>query len=224
MKHPFYTKSNKEQQNIQIRIGLVAFTLIGLGFFIAMKTGFLIIGVLILVIVLSIIAPFFDTPSLKKTGQLIYHSTMLLSEKSKNGTIKIHGGTLLDYVFVIDRNLSGKQRTAFILQQYLEGILHLIETNKDYKDLKVKGTSYIISERTAQKLGFNTSSTDYIQIFMLSFNYLNLLASNSISKGKIAFPNLRRTCTFETTIGAIEKNKSYISSLNKSLKNKLNGI
>ena len=40
--------------------------------------------------------------------------------------IKIHGGTLFDYVFVIDQKMNGKQRTNFIIQQYLEGLLNLI--------------------------------------------------------------------------------------------------
>jgi hypothetical protein len=35
----------------------------------------------------------------------------------------IHGGTLFDYYFTLDKNSSSRQRKIFILQQYLEGLL-----------------------------------------------------------------------------------------------------
>jgi hypothetical protein len=79
---------------------------------------------------LSIIASFFDNPALKKQGKLIYYSTLFVAGKEEKGIIKIHGGSLFDYVFVIDKTLSAKQRINFILQKYLEGILSLIAKRK----------------------------------------------------------------------------------------------
>jgi hypothetical protein len=169
----------------------------------------------------SIIAPFFDIPALKKNGKLIYYSSLFVAEKEQKGIIKIHGGSLFDYVFVIDKTLSGKQRTNFILQKYLEGLLNLIDVcEKDGNTVvKIKGTTYILNERTANKIGFNSIKTDIIQKIILIYNYVNVLISNSIAKRKISFPKMNTIKTFESTIAELIKRREFIEGLNDKLKN-----
>src|SRR5690606_19696192 len=99
-----------EQNKIQFLIGLFALLFILVFSYISILLGVFFLAIFAFAITLSIIAPFFDTPSLRKSGNLIYHSPLFISEKPKNGVVKIHGGTLFDYVFVIDRNMNGKQR------------------------------------------------------------------------------------------------------------------
>ena len=144
MQHNYYLKSRKEQNQIQIKIGVVAlfFNLIVLA--LSILSGLHLLLLISITITLSIIAPFLDTPKLKKNGKLIYYSTLFIAEKEKNGKIIIHGGSLFDYVFVINKNLNGTQRTKFILQKYLEGILNLMETceKNNNTSVKIKGTSY----------------------------------------------------------------------------------
>lgn len=123
---------------------------------------------------MSIIAPFFDTPSLAKQGELIYYSPLFLTEKGKNGVITMHGGTLFDYYYVLDRTLNGTQRTKLIIKGYLDGLLNLIEEyeGKVPNLIKIKGTSYIINERTANKIGLKKVKTSLLQSFILGFNIL----------------------------------------------------
>jgi hypothetical protein len=170
--------------------------------------------------VFSISLPFFDTPARKKSGELIYYSSLFIIEKPKNGIINIHGGTLFDYFYVIDRKMNGNQRTKFIIQNYLQGLLSLIEKyeNTKHTDLKVSGTSYIINERTAKKIGFTIVKTDSLQRMILTYIYFNILISNSIAKNKISFPNLRKIKTFETDLNQLIKRKKYITELNSKLK------
>ena len=220
MIHRFYIKSKKEQIQIQLLIALLALIVILIASIISWITGVYLFVALVLPIALSIIAPFFDTPSLKKSGGLIYYSALFLTEKPKNGLIKIHGGTLFDYVFVLDLKMNGKQRTNCIIQQYLEGLLNLIEEkqNSNYQNIKIRGTSYIISDRTAQRIGFKIIKTDYIQRLLLIYNYFNILITYSIAKGKLSFPKLKETKTFETTLNELVDRKDFISSLNDKLK------
>ncbi|MHA7944762.1 hypothetical protein ACJOV8_016925 [Formosa sp. 3Alg 14/1] len=218
MEHPFFKKSKKEHKRIQalvISIGLVLILLVAI---ISYKTGLLFIGILFFSILLSIIAPFLDVPAMQASGKLKYHAPLLLSEAPKNGEITIHGGSLFDYVFVIDKTLNGKQRTNFILQNYIQGLLHLIETLKgEDPNLKIKGTSYIINTRTANKLGFEVKKLDFLQTIILRFNYFNLLISHSIAKNKLSFPSLKNTRTFETTLQELTARKSYMELLNQKL-------
>lgn len=163
----------------------------------------------------TIVAPFFDVPSLVKKGGLTYHSLFLLAEKPKKDTVTLHGGTLFDYYFTLERGWSGQLRTAFILAEYLRGLLSLMEYFPD--DMKLRGTSYIIQERTARKVGMLKAPTDGIQVFLLTFNYFNLMASLYLAKGKLTFPNLNRVHTFEGTIGALRENEGFIRGMLKRL-------
>ena len=155
---------------------------------------------------------------LKKNGGVIYYSPLFISEKPKNGLIKIHGGTLFDYYFVIDKKMNGKQRTNFIIQQYLDGLLHLIEKYENDKKIKIRGTSYIKNKRTAEKIGFEIVETDILQKIILIYNYFNILISNSIAKNKLSFPKLNKTKTFDADLSQLLERKEYIEKLNKSLK------
>ncbi|PVH23863.1 hypothetical protein [Sphingobacterium corticibacter] len=148
-------------------------------------------------------------------GNLKYHSALFLSEKPKNGILRIHGGTLFDYVFVINGKLNGKQRTDFIIHQYLQGFLKFIEEHeRGYDDkLLIRGTSYIMNKKTATKLGFKIVETDFIHKLLLLYNVVNIFLSYSIAKGKLSFPNLRQTITFEATLGELIKQKPYIQEL-----------
>ena len=218
MKHRFYTKTKKEQNKIFIVIAVCALAIIVPSIVLSIYSGFYLIGILILVITLSVIAPFFDMPSLKKSGKMIYHSPLFIAEKPKNGLIKIHGGTLFDYFFVIDKTMNGKQRTNFIIQQYLEGLLRLIEKYENNKTMKIKGTSYILNQRTAEKIGFQIVKTDILQKIILTYNYFNILISNSIAKNKLSFPKLNKTKTFEADLSQLLERKEYIEKLNNLLK------
>lgn len=148
---------------------------------------------------------------------MIYYSPLFITEKPKNGLIKIHGGTLFDYYFVIDKKMNGKQRTNFIIQQYLDGLLHLIEKYENDKKMKIRGTSYIINKRTAEKIGFEIVETDILQKIILIYNYFNILISNSIAKNKLSFPKLNKTKTFDADVSQLLERKEYIEKLNKSL-------
>ncbi len=220
LKHKFYIKTKKEQNKIQFLIGFCALIVIIASLFISWKTGIYLFGILTFPITISIIAPFFDTPSLKNSGKLVYHSPLFLSERLNNGVIKIHGGTLFDYFFIIDQKMNGKQRTNFIIQQYLEGLLNFIEENEKNKseNIKIRGTSYIINGRTAQRIGFKVIKTDYIQKLILIYNYFNVLITYSIAKGKLSFPSLKETKTFETKLNELVERKDFIRNLNEKLK------
>lgn len=218
LNHRFYNKTKKEQNRILILIAICSLTIISISIFISFYSELYFIGIIITSIVLSIVAPFFDVPSLIKSGKMNYYSPLFLSEKPKNGIIKIHGGTLFDYVFVIDEKMNGKQRKILIIQQYLSGLLLLIEEYRDNKQLKIRGTSYIINEKTAEKIGFKLIETNTIQKAILIFNFFNIMISKSIANKKLSFPNLSKTRTFEAEISQLIENKRYIEKLNESLK------
>ncbi|SFU18873.1 hypothetical protein SAMN04489724_0052 [Algoriphagus locisalis] len=220
LKHGFYLKSKKEQIWIQVRIGFIALLILLLVFLICWGMGFFLPLILGIPIILSVVAPFFDVPALKKSGDLVYYSPLFLAEKAKKEKITIHGGTLFDYVFVIDRSLNGRERRNLIMEQYLEGLVHLIDhLQKDNpENLTIRGTSYILNKRTAKKIGFQVVQTDFLQKVILIYNYFNLVCANSLAKGKLTFPKLGEIQTFEARLYNLMERRDFINSLNLKLK------
>ncbi|AHM63399.1 hypothetical protein D770_25780 [Flammeovirgaceae bacterium 311] len=221
--HKFYLKSKKEQNLVLFGIGMIA-SMLNLGVLIvAFMSGMWLLPILSVAITLSVIAPFFDTPSLKEHGKLIYYSPLFLAENERGGVVTVHGGTLFDYLYVLDRSQNGKQRTNSIIISYLEGILKLIETyeGKDHASVKVRGTTYILNERTAQRIGFRKVETDVLQKLLLVYNYIQLTLSNSIAKAKLSFPNLKQIHTFEASMSDLIRRKKLIIELDKKLKKQL---
>ena len=217
--HRFYTKSNVQQRLIQIGIALVALIIVTLSFLVAWRLNVFLIAFLIAALVLSIIAPFFDVPAMVNRGKLTYHSPLFLAERQVNQVITIHGGTLFDYVFVLHRGMTGKQRNRYIMQQYIAGLLSLIERhgNRVDRDTIVRGTSYFVNNRTLAKLGFEIKKTDGMQKLILMLNAVNLFISYSIAKNKLAFPKLNQTKTVEIKLSTLTKKKGYLEELNRKV-------
>lgn len=189
-------------------------------FLLAYRLDFYWLSILFLWLTLTVIAPFFDTPSLIRNRKLVYYSPLFLAENEKKGVVTIHGGTLFDYVFVIDRQLNGKQRTRLILKSYLDGLLNLIEAHEDSNEtpIRIKGTSYIINKRTADKIGLKRTKTSFSQVLILVLNYVHLTISYSYSKSRISFPSLANINTYEGEIGELLKRKDYLLKLRDRLK------
>lgn len=221
MEHKFYQKSKREQNRAQLMVALGAFAFNLCVLLLSVLSGFFLLVMLSVGMTLSVVAPFFDTPSLKEQGKLTYYSPLFLAEKEKDGVISVHGGTLFDYVYVIDRQLSGKQRTNFILQGYLEGLLALIKECEALNNpsIKVKGTSYILGKRTAERLGFAEVKTDFVQKVVLIYSYINLTLSHSIAKAQLSFPKLGNVRTFEADLCTLIDRKEFVLELREKLKN-----
>lgn len=224
MEHRFYQKTKKEQTRIQVLVGLITLMILLLVIVLSWWTKMYLLIFIAFPVIISLVAPFFDAPSLKESGRVVYLSSLLLAEKPKNGIMKIHGGTLFDYFFVIDSELKGRQRINFILSKFLQGLLKLIEEKKNSNEdeLIIRGTSYIINERTARNIGFKIIETDNLQKLILIFNYFNLLVSQSFARGKLSFPKLSNIKTFEMKVSELIEKEGLIKKLSERLANSAN--
>ncbi|WP_255554019.1 hypothetical protein [Mesonia aestuariivivens] len=136
--------------------------------------------------------------------------------------MQIHGGTLLDYYFVLNFKWNSKQRTNYIIQQYLEGLVNLIEEyeKNNVRQIRFTGTTYILNKNTAKKLGFTITKTNSLQLMLLVLNYFNVLISNSIAKGNFSFPNVTKSISFEAKLDDLVKKKASIKALSNKLKHR----
>lgn len=218
MENRYYQLSAKEKNKFQLKLLLLSLLLVlsigGIMLLISPKLLFFI--VIIIAIIISVIAPFFDVPSLIEKEKLKYYSLFFLTEQEKDKVIKIHGGTLFDYYFVFQKDMSKQERTKLVLLEYLKGLKKLLKSTDE--DVKIQGTSYIINERTANKLGLEKVATNGIQKIILCLNYINIMISLSLVKKSITFPNLNKIQTFEGKIRDIKKRELFIDRLIERLR------
>lgn len=219
MENRFYEKSKKEQRKILTFIGLSALFVNVILFLVIiwLEHSMLPLGLFFLAMSLSVIAPFFDVPNMVRSGKLKYYSLFLLAEKERNGIIKLHGGTLFDYYYTLPEKFNGQQRTRLILSEMLKGLLNL--THEKDENIRIRVTSYILSERTAHKIGLQPIQTSFIQTLILTFNSINIAFSLYLSTKKWQWPKINRIRSFEGTIADIKANKSRINQLINKLNN-----
>lgn len=128
----------------------------------------------------------------------------------------------MDYVFVLDKRMTARQRTQYIMQQFAEGLLNLMGDHQNLKSerITIRGTSYIINERTAKRMGFRVVETDTIQKIILLYNYFNIALTHSIAKGRLSFPKLSKTITFEARLDELIKRNEVVEELKERLEKK----
>jgi len=148
----------------------------------------------------TLAAQFIDVPSMIKSGKLEYQSPMLLTETPRKGIMILHGATLFDYYFLLDRQQSGRERTRYVLKGYLEGLLKLLDQleTEGRTEIMLKGTSYFLQARTVERFGFRVSKrADGLQTLILLLNYAQLTVAHYLANGRLSFPDLRKVRTFE---------------------------
>ncbi|MCA1761802.1 MAG: hypothetical protein ABR574_04190 [Cryomorphaceae bacterium] len=219
LNHPYYNKPKAERRRFTAKLILGAALVNAAIIVLCIVLETYLIIALSVYLTLILLAPFLDVPALVAAGKLTYFSSFLLAEKEKKGTLKIHGGTLLDYWFTINRSMNGKQRRDFILGGYIQGLLNLIEwaEENDKTELQITGTTPILNRRTAEKLGFKLKPVNLVQLVILVFNYPNLTVAQSISKARLSFPKIGNTKTIHANIGDLKKRRTFMKELCEKL-------
>jgi len=187
---------------------------------------FKIAHLLILIVPSSI--QFFGAPIAKLSGFHKYLSPMLLVNSASDKKYVIHNGTTFDYLMVMSNVKPGPEFSRKMLVYYLEGLLKIIEkieTNELSENVLIQGSSYFFNERTAKKIGFKLSKTQFaIKINML-VNYIDLIWMYSLSQGRLAFPNLTKMQTVSVKGKHLVMNKTKLNDLrlflNRSGKKKM---
>lgn len=219
MQNKYYQLSSQEKLRFRLKLILLCLLILLPIFYLSYFFQVYVFSAFSLWCVISIVAPFFDVPAMINTGKLKYQSLLLISEKEKNNSITIHGGTLFDYYFVLNEKDSSKQRKNFILLEYLNGIINLMDANKEKPNLKITGTTYILNKRTAEKIGFEALKTSWVQSLILVLNYPNLVVTKSFVNRKLSLPNLNNIQTYHTKIQTLNKNRATITKIRDGLEN-----
>ena len=215
--HQFYGLPEEQRRAFQLRLGaIVAVGLLACGaLFYVIWPGLLVVIFLAMGVTLSVVAPFFDVPAMVRRGKLRYYAPFLLAEPVKDGVMTLHGGTLFDYYFTLAPAATGAQRRRRVVRGYLEGLLAILDDQPD--PVVLRGTSYIIRQATAKRLGFRSVPTEGLRGLVLILNFLPLTVSLSYVRRTLTWPRLRRMSTFEATVGELRTHRAYLETVLRRL-------
>lgn len=213
----FYQQPKVIQWLIATIMMLMMFALMGVWFEI-MELSILTLPTIFILVPLF---QFLGAPFFTLTGMYQYLSPMLLVFGANDKKYDLHNGTSFDYLFVMRKIKPGIEMRKKMLSYYLEGLLKVvekIETKELPEEITVRGSSYFFSERTAERLGFKLSKTNWAEKFNILLNYLDLLWMYSASQGKLAFPSIVNTKTAAIAGKDLVTNKDHLFNLYAYLK------
>jgi|GEM_PF-2445799 len=195
MTHRFFKLSRSTQWRLSILVALLGAVLILGSIFLSMYTQqpWLL---LLLIPLYFVFAQLLDIPFGHLRGTIIHYSPMLLAQRHQ-GNYHIHTTTLFDQLFCLpdkQPHLSNQTQTMIWI---IDGFIAFIQALKDAPPCLIKGSTYFLSERRAQKLGFTITPADPFTRVILMLNYLNLILTMSITKGRLSFPRLDKVIGFE---------------------------
>jgi len=174
-----------------------------------------VLGYLLIFIVVPI-AQFLSTPFFKLAGFYTYVSPMLLVFGASNKKYDLHNGTSFDYLMVMRNTKPGAEWKRKMLSFYVEGLLAIIEKiqNKELPEtVKIRGSSYFFTERTAKRLGFEIEKTGWFEKINLFINIIDLAWMFSLTHAKFRLPNLLNTKTAAITGAKLVSNKERLEKL-----------
>lgn len=168
---------------------------------------------------------FFVFPALEGTlmaplytlaGRFRYYSPMLLATRRPGGGLDLHGGTLFDYVTQLRWRDRGPRAARIVSSEMLRGLLAVcaeVERGELAPDAPVTATSYFFSNRSLARLGFTVHDPPAAVRFNLQLAIVGIALRLSFTRGRIAFPDLRRIRQARTTAGALQARALEIQGL-----------
>ena len=213
--HPFFALSPAAQQKFIAKLLILSAIIVGASGTLFYAAGVLPLLLPLLAILLSIIAPFIDIPSLVKNKKLTYLSNYLLVEHNKQAILTLHTATLFDYYFLFAPGMNSRERKKRALTGILEGLIALCNDQvlSANPEQTVRLTSYVLNERTANKLGLQQVPTDFIQTLILCYNYINLTMCQSLLNKRLSLPSVKNIKTYEGSVHTLTQRKAYLLQL-----------
>jgi hypothetical protein len=212
--HPYFQHSRPWQRRREWQvIGLLVMGCLFLAA-LAIGTGLYGLGLLIF-IPLQLAAPFLDTPAGIRKGTLHYAAPLCILQPVKDKGHILHGGTLFDYWYVLRAYPSLRFRKKRLFHDMVSGLRREADRahSEERLDQFVRGTSYFINPRTAQRFGLQPVSRDWGQTLILWFNAAQITAAYSLIQGRLAWPPLHRVQTYAGTWRTIRENRKFLEAL-----------
>lgn len=178
-----------------------------------------------LIFIMVPVIQFLITPLFTLLNFYTYYSPMVVSFGNNKREIDLHNGSSFNYLMEMSKIKPGTKWKNRMLHYYLDALLKIIlqiESGDLSSTTVIRGSSYFLSQRSAEKLGFEVTKTSILEKLNIALNYIDLIWMYSLSNGKLTFPNLTTILTVSTTGSELLLRKQKIMELVGRLENNAN--
>ena len=203
---------------VSISFGIVLLLILFFWIMTVSESKILMLSIFIIVPIIQ----FLITPLFTLLNFYTYHSPMVVSFGNNKRFIDLHNGTSFDYLLEMSHIKPGIKWKNKMLHHYLNALLkiiHQIENKVLPSNITIRGSSYFVSQRSAEKLGFKVSQASLLEKLNITLNYVDLIWMYSLTNGKLTFPNLATITTVRTNGHELIKRKQKIIELLNRLEN-----
>ncbi len=142
-----------------------------------------------------VVAQMIDTPTMVQRGKLVYFSTFFLVEHVEDKRLRIHAGTIFDYLFAFHWKHRGTAARKIVVQEFILGMKDFamfLQNSEISPDTIIEGSSYFFSAKNAKKFGFDLEEAAPSTKFLLIINFLVVFLQYSFIQGRAAFPPIHK--------------------------------
>jgi hypothetical protein len=154
-------------------------------------------------------------------GYFRYYSPMLLATRRRSGGLDLHVGTLFDYVMRLRWSDRGPRAARIVTADILRGLLQIaeeVERGTLSPDAELVATSYLFSDRSIARLGFTLRPAPGAVVANLAVTSLSIALRLSFTRGRFAYPDLRRIRQAVTSAGELAQHAGEIRRLLERLR------
>jgi hypothetical protein len=161
------------------------------------------------------------TPICTLTGYYRYYSPMLLSFGSSGVSIGLHVGTWWDLAFLV--GFTGPRSSRQVLIALLDGLIAVaddVANGAIDPDTAITGTSYFFSERTLQRMGFQSMRPALFWRIILAFSIVDLSSQVSFLRGRLTVARVWRVRAATTTGAELLAHRDAIARIRHAIARK----
>ncbi len=150
------------------------------------------------------------TPILRKAGFYTYYAPLFFIQPFGRNQCEIHLGTTWDLMWA-------RQLTARVLMsnlvQGVSGIVADAKKGRLERTLKLRATTYFLSEQTLLKYGFTVRQPNVLEYVAFLGNYVEVCILRSIVAGRPQLVDIRQVRMAETTLQQLVDRETLVGPL-----------
>ncbi len=200
---------------LALTLAALCFGVLGGGFALLLLDWRFVPLVVVLPVVMAPLESLLLTPLYTLTGRFRYFSPMLFATRRRDGGLDLHAGTLFDYVMWLRWSDRGPRAARIVAVELLRGLYALAgstEAGLLPPSATISATSHFFGERTMRRFGFDVRQPAAGVVGNLLLAWLSITVRLSFTRGRLAFPDLRRVRQAVTTVDQLAHHRDAIAS------------
>jgi hypothetical protein len=185
----------------------------------SLGTGAAVLLAALLLVIAPVVVQISTGPLLRLTGRSRRLSPLLLVE-AENEALRLHGGTLFDYLEVFSWEHRGAAARSATLRSFVDGLLVLAreaEAGLWEPSMRIVASSTILSGHTPSRYGFRTRPASLAERLPLLLDWPNQALRSSFAAGRPALPRLRGALTATTTAAELAEHRTVLERTQRRL-------